>query len=300
MTDTTTVLPTVRSATWPEIALAILSAVMVTLHVATPADPAVKPNDPPVVVQPVVPPVVDPVKPVQPVAPKVVPTPAPANAVSIVDEHGNAVAGTVPAGTMVIASAAKGVVLTPVLAPSADAFVNQTSDNAFSAVLRGNTLLQIVVTGNGKPNVISIQSVIPPPPTPIDVTPVTPNVVDPPVVVPPKVVPKVAGVRVIILFDHNKAETAAQVNAMNSPKLIALLNSSTVKDSVGRPSWRRWQIGSDVSAEPAPWPDMMAACVSKLAEEPVALPAICIARDDQVTIYPITDETSVLSNFNGA
>lgn len=299
MTDTTTVLPTVRSATWPEVLLAILSAVMVALHVATPADPAVKPNDPPVVVQPKVdPPVVEPVKPVVPVTPKVVPVPDPANAVSIVDEHGNAVAGPVPAGTMVIASAAKGVVLTPVLAPSADAFVNQTSDNALSAVLRGNTLLQIVVTGNGKPNVISIQSVIPPPPTPIDDPPVKP--VDPPVVVPPKVVPKIAGVRVIILFDHNKAETAAQVNAMNSPKLIALLNSSTVKDSAGRPSWRRWQIGSDVSAEPAPWPDMMAACVSKLAEEPVALPAICIARDDQVTIYPITDETSVLSNFNGA
>lgn len=297
MTDTTTVLPTVRSATWPEIALAILSAVMVTLHVATPAAPVVTPNDPPVVVQPVVPPIV---QPVTPVTPKVVPTPDPANSVSIVDEHGNAVSGTVPAGTMVIASAAKGVILTPVLAPSADAYVNQTADNAFSAVLRGNTLLQIVVTGNGKPNVISIQSVVPPPPTPTDVTPVTPPVVDPPVVIPPKVVPKIAGVRVIILFDHTKSETAAQINAINSPKLITLLNSQTVKDSIGRPSWRRWQIGSDVSAEPIPWPAFMAACVAKLAEEPVTLPAICIARDDQVTIYPITDEASVLSNFNGA
>lgn len=293
--------PVTNQPTWTNVISWLAIAIIGTLHASTPT--VVPPAPPAVVVQPktVDPPKTDPVTPPVIVAP-VKPIPTVTQGVRIVDDQGNAVEGTIAPGIMLLASAPSGTVLTPVVAPASgkDAGIDVSSPNRFTAVLRNNCLLQIVVTGSGTPSIISIQCASPTPPQPI--------ILDPPVVIPPKVVtppapiqdPKYAGVRVIILEDPLGKETEGQVSAINSPKVIAILNSKTVKDASGRPSWRKWNPGADVSREADPWPELMQACMAKIAEDPKPFPLACVANGEDVMIYSITNETATLSTLNSA
>jgi len=137
--------------------------------------PAPFPSPVPIVVPPV--PVPAPPIPTPPPIPAPTPSPAPIvvpSVVTVVDSSGNPIVGPVPVGKMFIASADSGVVLTPDKS-SGSYDIDQTADNRFSGTLESGQVLEIVVTGKGKPFIFRIKSNTAPQPPPTPIPPPGPN-----------------------------------------------------------------------------------------------------------------------------
>ena len=80
----------------------------------------------------------------------------PISIVSIVDAKGNAVTDLIDAGNLFVVTGPDKSELTAVVAPGSDIDVVEVAPNKLNAVIRSGTL-QIVVTGAGKPSIVSVK-----------------------------------------------------------------------------------------------------------------------------------------------
>lgn len=279
---------------------------------------AIKPGPvtPTVIVTPtpnVVTPPVDPVKPVvnppTPIDPQ--PVPIPANNVTITDVATNQVIGTkVEAGRMFMVTVADGVNIAGAIQPDPSAGdLIEASSSKLYCVLRnldasGKPLavsgkLQVIAYGAGKPTSITVECNLapqPPPiinPTVIPVNPVNPTPVN------PTPIPDVkSGVRVLTLIDDKGNMSRDQINALESPKVTAILNSKCVKSSSGHPEWHKWDQKADVSAVSADWQKLFNASKDSIASQSLKLPVMAIENGSKLTLYEITTEAALLGVLN--
>ncbi len=278
--------------TWMAIISAIAAALFASPHIL----PTPKPDTKVVVVEPPKP-MVDPdhkeevVIPPRPPTPLVNP-PVIVTGVTIADTKGNALGNSVEPGVMFIVTGQTGTTLTPVPAVHADMDIGEVADSKFFCTLRNGFKLQIVVTGGGnKPSVLQIQCNQGPQPPPVPVNPPTP--VNPPVPVPDP--NHVVSVRVLMLFDATANMSKDQIDAMDSPTVVDLLNAKCKKDMTSRPAWRKWDkdtVASDY------WSSLKTACSTEISSKSLKLPVLCIEDGAKLTICEISNEQSVLTALN--
>lgn len=260
-------------------------------HVIPPG-PLPAPPKPVVVVDPIPVPVPEPVVvPPKPPTP-IVPPPVIVTGVTITDTKGNALGNSVEPGVMFIVTGQTGTTLTPVPAVQADADIVELADSKFVCTLKNGNKLQVVVTGGGnKPSIFAIQCNQGPQPPPVPVNPPTP--VNPPVPVPDP--NHVVSVRVLMLFDATANMSKDQVDAMDSPTVVDLLNSKCKKDPTSRPAWRKWDkdtVPSDY------WKQLMASSTTEIASKSLKLPVLCIENGSKLMVCEIANEQTILSELN--
>jgi hypothetical protein len=106
----------------------------------------------------------------------------------------------------------------------------------------------------------------------------------PPAPVPPSPVPT-AGLRVLFVLERQDKLTPGQVGALNSQKVIDYLNAKCVKDSDGRPAWRKWDKDVELAKELPVWQKLWEATKPVMG----TLPQVVIVTDTKGETFNLPD-----------
>lgn len=255
--------------------------------------PPVIPPAPVPVINSVIPdkPIVEPLKPapdpVPAVDPAVVVNPRPTPLVpevKLADLSGKPLTNPVEPGHLFVATSGQGITLTTKPSNPDDADIIEQSPNKVLVVLRNECKLEIIVIGGERPFTYMVSCNHAPQPPPVD--PVKPVVVDP--VTP--VVPVAVNPRVLILYGSKANNSKDQINGMDSPKVVAVLNEKCPGGM-----WHKWDSELDVSNQTAEWKTLKAACVSEIAKQSLNLPVLCIENGSNLKLVEITSESATLA-----
>jgi hypothetical protein len=102
----------------------------------------------------------------------------------------------------------------------------------------------------------------------------------------PTPTPVPGGFRVLFLTDPNAATSRQALVALNSTALRDYLTKKCEKDSTGRPAYRFWTKGIDMSKEgAADWKQLW----SDVSDKVTSYPSVVISVGQKATIYPLPD-----------
>lgn len=131
------------------------------------------------------------------------------------------------------------------------------------------------------------QGPIPPPPNPTPTPTPTPDVIPTPTV-DPNALKVPDGFRVIFISESGAKPTKDQYNTLNSPDIIAYLNSKCVKNAAGTNSeWRSFDPDVDISKEPSEAIRKIWTLVKpELAKNPLPQLLICVNGSGYLSAWP--------------
>jgi len=116
-------------------------------------------------------------------------------------------------------------------------------------------------------------------------TPPTPTPPGPP---PPSPVPQ--GFRVLFLYETSAKLTRGQLAVVNSTAVVDYLNRRCVKDTDGRPGWRKWDRDIDPAKDLKVWQELSASVKGK-----ATAPCLVVAVDQRAEVLPFPpDEAAAL------